>query len=95
LKLKGGLLPFPRAGRVLYAKAILSFSSETRQIRPRKGMGRLRRVAGERYCTFAKKLADTVAGIRALSERITGQPEVMPPGWQIAPNKRGRREGQL
>jgi len=23
------------------------------------------------------------------SERVTGKPEVMPPGWQIAPDKNG------
>ena len=31
----GGLLPFPRTGCVLYAKAILSYCSEIRQVRPR------------------------------------------------------------
>ena len=30
----GGLLPFPRTGCVLYAKAILSYCSEIRQVRP-------------------------------------------------------------
>jgi len=43
--LTGGLLPFPRTGCVLYAKAILSYCSEIRQVRPPEGMGRLRRVA--------------------------------------------------
>ena len=32
--LTGGLLPFPRTGCVLYAKAILSHCSEIRQVRP-------------------------------------------------------------
>src|SRR5437773_12537668 len=32
--LKGGLLPFPRTGRVLYAKAILSYCTGIRQVRP-------------------------------------------------------------
>ena len=53
--LTGGLLPFPRTGCVLYAKAILSYCSEIRQVRPREvrpreGMGRLRsRTAAIRY----------------------------------------------
>jgi hypothetical protein len=63
LLLKGGLLPFPRTGCVLYARQSYHIAPK---IRPREGMGRLRRVAGERYCTFVEKLADTVAGIRAL-----------------------------
>jgi len=39
LMLTGGLLPFPRTGCVLYAKAILSHGSEIRQDSPREGMG--------------------------------------------------------
>ena len=31
--LTGGLLPFPRTGCVLYAKAILSYCAEVRQVR--------------------------------------------------------------
>ena len=34
LMLTGGLLPFPRTGCVLYAKAILSYCSEMRQVCP-------------------------------------------------------------
>ncbi len=37
--LTGGLLPFPRTGCVLYAKAILSYCSQILQVRPRGGMG--------------------------------------------------------
>ena len=32
--LKGGLLPFPRTGCVLYAKAILSYDAGIRQVPP-------------------------------------------------------------
>jgi hypothetical protein len=34
--LTGGLLPFPRTGCVLYAKATLSYCAEIRQVRTRE-----------------------------------------------------------
>ena len=37
VRLTGGLLPFPRTGCVLYAKAILSYCSQIRQALPREG----------------------------------------------------------
>ena len=46
--LTGGLLPFPRTGCVLYAKAILSYCSEIRQGRY---AGARSRVADLRGCT--------------------------------------------
>ena len=45
LMLTGGLLPFPRTGCVLYAKAILSYGFEIRQIRP---LGRKRLCSNRR-----------------------------------------------
>jgi hypothetical protein len=61
--LRGGLLPFPRTGCVLYAKAILSYCSQIRQVHPRERTGRVRRVARQPYCTFGENLADNRGGV--------------------------------
>jgi len=78
--LTGGLLPFPRTGCVLYANAILSYCFEIRRVRPREGMGRLRRVARQRYCTFGRtwwtiavawpRLSTSIGRLQTMDDRL-------------------------
>jgi hypothetical protein len=67
----GGLLPFPRTGCVLYAKAIVSYGSEVRQVRPRDGLARQTDSttgAGFRRLRHPKSsVATTIAPARAVN----------------------------
>jgi hypothetical protein len=56
--LSGGLLPFPRTGCVLYAKAIVSYCPEIRQV----AQQRLSRLAAILYCG-GRNVADNRGGV--------------------------------